>query len=429
MEMMYQYLWRYRMLGRKLRTVDGRTVKVLRPGTLNRDAGPDFLDARISIDSQEWAGNVEIHVRASDWHKHGHDTDPAYNNVILHVVAVNDCKITLPDGRELPQTLVVFPPSFFSLYASLSSKLGRIPCEQRLPDLSPLTVSDWTETLCVERMQAKADRALQICKALNGDWEQTAFAMLARALGFGLNSQPFEMLGRSIPLKYLWHHADNPLQVEALLFGQAGMLDMSVNIFNEYFQTLCREYFFLARKYSLRPIPASQWKYARTRPMNFPHRRIAMLTVQACSQKPLMASLLEAAKDVDKIREILDWPLSGYWEKHLDFTSEPSLHAAWSLSEASRNLLLINFAAPLLYAYGASISDPELAGKGLDIWEELPPENNTYIRQWNTAGIPSRCASHSQALLQLRKEYCDRDRCLECRFGLAMLRTEASLHS
>lgn len=419
-------MWRHKMLGRKILTVDGERVEIIRPGVRNGDAGPDFLNARLRIGEQEWVGNVEIHVRASDWYRHGHDGDPAYDNVVLHVVAVNDRRVTLSDGRRLPQSVVTFPQGFFAMYARLAAKVGDVPCSDRLGELPSLVVADWIETLSVERMQAKARRILDLCKALGNDWEQTAFVMLARSLGFGLNGDPFEMLARSLPLKVAWHHADNPMQVEALLFGQAGMLDMSVNIFNEYYQTLCREYYFLSRKYSLSPIPSSSWRFARTRPQNFPHRRIAMLATVCCRQVPLFSGVTRRGATASEIRETLSVPLSGYWERNVDFSSGGTGRAPSSLSEASIDLLMINFAAPLLYAYGASVGDPDVVERGMRIWESLRAENNTYVRQWKTVGIPSSNAAHSQALLQLRKEYCDADRCLDCRFGHALLRSEVA---
>jgi hypothetical protein len=411
------------MLGRKLSTVHGLPVEILSPGIHNRDAGPDFLGAHLRIGPQEWFGNVEIHVKASDWTRHGHDSNPAYENVILHVVAVDDARIHRSDGSEYEQTVVTFPESFFTMYARLADKVASIPCTESLSSLPPLVISDWIESLSVERMQMKAERVLTVNGQLNGDWEQTAFAMLARSLGFGLNSDPFEMLARSIPLKTLWHHADNSMQVEALLFGQAGMLDMSLNIFNEYYQTLCREYYFLSRKYSLRPLSGSIWKYARTRPNNFPHRRIAMLATHCCSQKRLMAELLDNSRDPEAIEQLFTWQLSHYWDEHNDFTTDASRIPS-GLSRGSINLLMINFVAPMLYAYGAATDNPDLAARGLDIWESLPAENNTFIRQWSAAGIPSNTAAHSQALLQLRRQYCDANRCLDCRFGHALLRSQ-----
>lgn len=424
MEQMYQYLWKHRMLGKSLTLEDGEELEVLSPGMLNTDAGPDFSNARLLIDGTEWIGNVEIHVRASDWLRHGHDKDKAYDSVALHVVAVSDTRIRRADGRLIPQFTVVFPESFFEMYARLSEGIAAVRCENDIKDVPRLIAEDWLESLAVERMQVKARRVLEESRNCGGDWEKVCFITLARALGFGLNGEPFEMLARSLPLGYLHRHSDNLFQIEALLFGQAGMLDSSVHIFDDYYQTLCREYYFLARKYGLRPMRADLWKYARTRPQNFPHRRIAVLAKMVYGGFSLMSRLLEAHGDVDKIREMLKVRLEGYWSTHTDFDREGS-SGGDVLGQASIDLLLINFAAPLVYAHGVSRGDGDAAETGMMIWESLSPEKNQFVRYWNGLGLAAVSASRSQALLQLRKEYCDASRCLECRIGHWLLRSEA----
>lgn len=422
--MLYQYLWKYRLLGDRLEAVGGATVEVLYQGRLNTDAGPDFIGARLRIDGQEWCGSVEVHVRASDWGRHGHDSDPAYNNVILHVVAISDARISDGRGGKIPQVIATFPESFMHIYALLSEKISAVNCEPLLKTLPRLTVSSWLDTLSVERMQAKAERVLQTVNLLEGDWEWACFVALARAMGFGLNSEPLERLARSIPLKILAKHSDDLLQTEALLFGQAGMLDTSVHIFDEYYQRLCREYYFLARKYGLKPLRSDIWMYARTRPQNFPHRRIALLARTLYGGFSLMSKITSPKFTGEQAYSEFNWHLDGYWLTHSGFDL-PGSRLPETLSAANLNLLMINFVAPVVYAYGASRGNPDLAERGLDIWTDLRPENNTYIRQWQRAGIVCESASDSQALLQLRREYCDHNRCLECRFGHALLR-EAS---
>lgn len=421
MEMLYQYLWKYRLLPGELKTDDGRRVDILYQGRHNTDAGPDFTGARLRIDGQEWAGNVEIHVRSSDWFRHGHDSDPAYNNVILHVVGVNDAHV--PDGRGgfIPQTVATFPDSFVRLYSRLAEKIRAVECEDMLGSLRPLEVTGWLDSLAVERMQAKARRILDLVSTLGGDWERACFVTLARALGFSLNAEPLEMLARSVPLTILSKHSDDIFQLEALLFGQAGMLDTSIHIFDEYYQRLCREYFFLARKYGLRPMRRDLWKFCRTRPQNFPTRRVATLARAALGGFSLLSRILDRDCDAETAPALFGWVIGGYWDSHLDF-DRPGSRLATTLSEANIQLLLINLVAPMLYAYGSAHGDPDMAERGLDFWRDIEAENNAIIRQWRNAGIPCGCATDSQALLQLRKEYCDRNRCLDCRFGHALLR-------
>lgn len=424
MELLYHYLWKHRLLGENIVTVDGREIEVVCPGIHNNDAGPDFSAARIRVDGQEWCGNVEIHVRASDWIRHGHDRDAAYDSVILHVVGINDSVITDKNGKRIPQVIATFPESFVQLYARLSENINDSACEALLSALPSLLVTDWLDSLAVERMQTKSRRILDALDYLDGDWERVCFVALARALGFGLNSDPFEMLARSVPLRVMARHSDDIMQLEAVLFGQAGMLDTSIHIFDEYYQRLCREYFFLARKYGLRPLKRDIWKFARTRPQNFPTRRIALLARALKGGFSLLSRVIDRNCRIEEMRKCFDWTLDGYWLDHFDF-DVPGNHLPAGLSENNVDLLLINFAAPLIYAYGAYQGDADTAGRGLDIWSGLEAENNSVIRRWQKAGIGCSCATDSQALLQLRREYCDRHRCLECRFGHALLR-EAS---
>lgn len=421
MERLYQYLWKHSMLGKRLVLNDGREVKVLHPGVWNENAGPDFSASRIKIDDTVWVGNVEIHVKASDWYRHKHDADPAYDGVVLHVVAIEDGVVNRKDGSVIPQVGVTFPQEFFSLYSSLSEKIKDVRCTPYLPSLPKLTVEDWLSTLAVERMQQKSERILHILRECQGDWQQTCFITFARALGFGLNSEPFEMMARSLPLNILAHHSDSLFQIEALLFGQAGMLDMTNHIFDEYYQSLCREYYFLARKYGLRPLRPGVWKYSKTRPGNFPHRRIAMLAQYLCGGFSLMADILAAKGEEEKSRELFAMDLDGYWETHAQFGAETG-RAPKSLSKNSEDLLLINLVAPLIYSHCAHLGDYDKAEQAFALWMQLDAESNTYIRQWKGAGIECRDAMHSQALLQLRKCYCDPGRCLECRFGHSLLR-------
>ena len=425
MERLYQYLWKHSMLGRNLMLDDGRELTILVPGILNENAGPDFFSAKLRIGDSTWVGNVEIHVKASDWYKHRHNDDPAYDSVILHVVAIKDGVVKRRDGSIIPQVCVTFPIEFYSLYASLSESIKDVRCKPYIQTLSSLVIEDWLSTLAIERIHVKSQRILELNRQCDGDWERTCFISFARALGFGLNSDPFEMLARSVPLNYLARHSDNLFQLEALLFGQAGMLDMSCHIFDEYYQGLCREYYFLAKKYGLKPLHSGIWKYSKTRPGNFPHRRIALLAQYIYGGFSLMRAILETKGDEDKARELFAMELDGYWKTHTQFGIEAD-RVPVGLSRGSENLLLINLVAPLVYSYCAYVGDLEGAESALSLWMDLESEKNSYIRQWENTGIKCKDAMHSQALLQLRKNYCDMGKCLECRFGNYLLRNSIS---
>lgn len=422
MEEIFQFLWSARMLGLPLTLSGGERVRVIDPGIWNHDSGPDFFNAKINVDGQTWAGNVEIHFKASDWHRHRHSDDPAYDNIILHVVSIDDTRITRSDGSPIPQMAVSLPERFYETYGHLTSKTPEIRCGRRLQEIDGIRRTDWIETLAIERLQTKAARVEEILHALHGDWNAACFITFARGLGFGLNSLPFEMLAKSINLNHLRRHSDNLLQTEALFFGQAGLLDPTQFTFDRRYQLMCREYAFLSRKYSLAPIPRTSWKFAKTRPQNFPYRRIALLA-KAMSETPdLLDRIISSHGDDDRLRPIFGWQIDPYWSRRYTFGSDNQTEIRPpSLSNPSINLILINVAAPLLYAYGLLHSDHDMKEEAMQLLLSLPPEKNTIIRDWQNLGFKTRDAMESQALIHLRKEYCDLHKCLRCRFGHRIL--------
>lgn len=424
MEKLFHYLWKTGIKGSDFKDVDGAQIEVLDPGIHNQDSGPDFFNSKLKINGIEWIGNVEIHVKASDWNRHGHSEDPAYDNVILHVVAVSDKRITRQDGSLIPQIVFTLPEKFFHTYASLAEESPSLRCIPMLNDIPRLNREDWLETLTIERMQQKAQKVKEILASTEGDWEQTCFILLARGLGFGLNGDPFEMLAKSLPLRILHHHNDNPFQLESLIFGQGAMLDSSIHIFDDYYQGLCREYYFLARKYGLKPMRPGLWKYARTRPQNFPHRRLALLAYANKGGFSLFSRLLDAGKDPETIADVFNWKPEGYWENHFSFDTEIK-NVPSELSRSSKNLLAINVAVPLLYAYASYTGNPDLGERMTTLMQELPAEANTIVKQWNGFGFETKSAARSQALIHLRKEYCDKNKCIYCRFGHYLLRKSA----
>lgn len=423
MEEIFQLLWGCRMLGLPFSLESGEQVRVIDPGSLNRDSGPDFFNAKVKINGRLWIGNIEIHMKASDWHRHGHDSDPAYDNVILHVVAISDAHIQRKDGSIIPQMKVSLPENFYRTFAYLTSANPEIRCASSLHRVDAIRRSDWIETLTIERLQHKAARIEESLRKSNGDWNAACFMTLARALGFGLNSIPFEMLAESINLNHLRRHSDNILQMEAIFFGQAGLLDPMLHAADRRYQIMCREYQFLARKYSMHPIPKTTWKFARTRPQNLPYRRIALLAKAMCETPDLLKRILESKGDDDKLRPLFKWQIDPYWSRRWTFGSDAQTEAnPPSLSEASISILLINVAAPLLYAYSLLHSDHDMKESAIGILAGLPPEKNAIVRSWEQLGFNAKDAGSTQALIHLRKEYCDKHECLRCRFGHQVLR-------
>lgn len=428
MEEIFQLLWSNRMFGLSFPLDDGRPVKILDPGTLNRDAGPDFFNAKVKIDGRTWAGNIEIHMKASDWHRHGHDSDPAYDNVILHVVAFSDtCIRRRRDGSEIPQLRVQLPENFYRTFAYLTDTTPDIRCAARLHKVDSLRRADWIETLTIERLQHKAARIEEALRNRNGDWNAACFLTLARALGFGLNGIPFEMLAQSIELNHLRRHTDNILQMEAIFFGQAGMLDPTAYRTDRRYQLMTREYQFLARKYSMHPIPRTAWKFARTRPQNLPYRRIALLAKAMAESPDLLQRIVGTGGDEEKLRPLFRWEVDPYWSRRFTFGDDCQSEAnPPSLSEGSISVLLINVATPLLYAYALLHSDHEMKDAATALLSSLAPERNAIVRGWQHLGFKANDAAATQALIHLRKEYCDRNKCLQCRFGHTILKSEVT---
>lgn len=414
MEKLYQYLWKNRMLGRdEFTLVDGRRVHVLDFGRLNTDSGPDFFNAKIKElsrpagagaagnESTVWAGNVELHVNASDWFRHGHHTDPAYDGVILHVVACDDARVCRRSGAVIPQLIITLPDGFMTLYSAMTVPEADIRCRPHLDSISRLYRDDWLESLAVERIQAKSERIIRILETTGNDWEQAAFVTLARALGFGLNSEPFEMLARSLPLRVIHKHSDDLQAIEALLFGQAGMLDPYLYPDDPAYQRLCREYGFLNVKYGLTPV-STIWKGSRMRPQNSPQRRIKYLAKMCLGGFSLLRRIIDNSGDLESMRRL--------------FTTA-------DMTPASSDLLIINCAAPLLLAYSRMRGDERLEDAAIAMLAALPAERNAITKSWESVGIRADNAWRSQALIQLRKEYCDAGKCLYCRFGYRHLKS------
>lgn len=425
MERLMQYVWQHRLLlTDNMVTVDGRKVTVIDPGRLNTDAGPDFFNAKVKIGDRLWAGDVEIHVRASDWHRHGHDGDRAYDSVVLHVVDRDDTAISRHDGEIIPQMVMQCDAEFHRKYHQLVDRADiDLPCAPEMAAMPRLHVLDWLTSLGFERLYEKADRLTRLVADYSGDWEQAAYVVLARALGFGTNAEPMERLARSLPLHFLRKHSDSPTAVEALFFGQGGLLD-TAPADDPYVDELRREHNFFAHKFSLRPLQPLGWKMARMRPHNFPHRRIALLAALLCSDSRLVARLIDASS-IDELLEIFRRPLCGYWASH--FTFGPGTERCFdTLSKASAHILIINVAAPLLMAYGSARSDEELSRRAAELLHSLPPESNSIVSLFTSAGLPCDDAFTSQALIHLRRNLCETRKCLYCRLGHRLLASRAS---
>lgn len=420
MEKLMQYVWKHRLWrSEDMVTNTGKKVRVVDPGLLNTDAGPDFFNAKIEIDGHMWVGNVEMHYRATDWKRHRHDSDKAYDSVILHVVAKDDAPVRRTNGELIPQLVLEVSPQFNADYASLVGATIEVPCATKIKQVPHLTIVEWVEGLAFERLHGKVERIHQLLDSFNGSWEDVCYVTLARNFGFGINNDAFERLARRTPLRLLGKHSDSVLQIEALLFGQAGMLDAQKPGMDSYYNQLCTEYAFLSNKFQLTPMEKESWKLFRIRPQNFPYRRIAMLAQYIEGGFRMMNRILEAEGEKE-MRALFEVELSGYWTKHYTF-GKPNERATATLSRSSIDIILINTVAPLLYAYGELTGNYEMTDKAIKLLEDLRAESNSIVSHFVAYGIDCPDALTSQALVQLKREYCDARKCIYCKIGHHLL--------
>ncbi len=418
-EAFLSYLWQHRHLNQEVRTESGELLSVLHPGEQNSDSGPDFFNARIRIGDTTWAGNVEIHVVASDWFRHGHHEDPAYTHAILHVVYDADRQVFHQNGEPM-QTLVIknqFPGWMYDRYKLMMQNTQWIPCMNQLNTTDSGDFGLWAPALAVERLENKSIAIRQLLAGCSSDWEEACYRHLASSFGFKINSLPFELLAKSLPLKVVRHHCDSIFQLEALLFGQAGMLNQDFH--DTYPRSLTLEYQFLCSKYNLKPIEGSLWKFLRLRPPNFPTIRISQLAGFLCQTKATFFNLFERGT-LAGVMDDLIISASEYWDCHYMF-DKSSTRQRKVMGESCVKLFEINGMAPFLFFYGLEKGQPDLCEGVISFLELTAGEGNVHIDRWKQAGFPVSNAMQTQALLQLKQFYCDNKRCLECRIGHRLL--------
>ncbi|MBO4564485.1 MAG: DUF2851 family protein [Bacteroidaceae bacterium] len=421
MEYMLHYAWQHRMFPlAQLHTEQGEPIEVVSVGRHNSDAGPDFVGAQLKIGGVMWAGNVEIHLRSSDWYRHHHDTDAAYDNVILHVVSEADCEVKTSKGLLIPQLKLEIPVYVQENYDALM-KSDRYPrCRNSLVSLSRLTITSWFSALYVERLEQRTMQIAERRKQCGLSWEQTAFVTIARNFGFGKNGDAFERWALSIPMSAISKHRDDLFQIEAIFFGQAGFLNDSFQsdhpALSDYYYKLKAEYNYLSKKFNLQHIDPTQWKFMRMRPQSFPYVRMAQLAMLYYTNRLNLSRLVEAST-IDDLYDLLDITLGDYWQHHYSFADIEAAQGVKSLSKTTKDLIVINSVVPLLFAYGKYKADENMCQRAISFLEQTKPERNHIIAMWNEAGIECRSASESQAILQLTTRYCDAKDCLHCRFG------------
>ncbi|NNF34399.1 MAG: DUF2851 family protein [Saprospiraceae bacterium] len=410
------YVWKTKQFDlSRMVLVDGRNIKILRFGNHNHDAGPDFSEGLIEIDGIRWAGNIEIHVQSSQWKAHGHQKDPAYDNVILHVVLEDDAPVKRADGTLIPtlelKDLII--PTLFKNYARLMSSSGWIPCENMIQKVDPYKVSLWLNKVGVERLERKTNEVENLLSRVNNDWERLSFIMISRYMGSKVNTFPMELMALQCDLKILAKNRNSVETIEAILFGISGLLNSSYE--DEYPTKLKREFSFYKKKYNLKSINPVAWKFSKMRPSNFPTIRISQIANLIHKNHFLLRSFIDA-EDIHQLKHILNCEASPYWDDHYRF-DKSSKQLKKKLSNSWIEMLIINVVAPLLFIYGNHIGDQNIKDKAISFIESIPSEKNSIISKWKDLGIGCKNALQSQGSLRLKQVYCQDSRCLECSIG------------
>jgi len=417
-EELLHHIWQHRLFSQKeLRTVDGQPLEIMKVGTLNSNAGPDFQNTRIKIGVTEWAGNVEIHIKSSDWLRHKHQYDANYSNIILHVVFEDDLKEPLGKFPTLELKDLV-SDQVLRRYENLDTSSGELPCGSQFIEVPELVRSAWFDSLLIGRLQRKSEWMSQLVDECGGDLEQAFTVVVFRAFGMKVNAEPFEQLAKRIPWKVLSKHQDNQFQLEAILFGVAGFLDSPKD---DYQNDLKKEFDFLSHKYQLKPLDVSVWKFLRLRPANFPTVRLAQLAALFQSTGAFF-NWFSNQKEID-LKKLMVEP-SSYWKMHYNFGTDSKPKSKRIGKTMARNII-INAVAPFLFVSAHREAKPELQDRALNLLQQLEPESNVKVNAFAEQGLKVQNAAESQALIELKTHFCDHKKCLTCSIGANILKRES----
>jgi len=412
------FIWKYRLYDAGSLYLDGEKIEIIQPGELNTNSGLDFFNTKIKIGDTIWVGNAEVHSKASDWNRHNHDQNAAFDNVILHVTEQNDMPVFTSKGRQVPGIELTYEKKYLQNYNDLMIKQKWIPCADSINSVDSIIFSSWLSKMGIERLESRTKNILDNLTHTTNDWDEAFYRQLARNLGFHVNSQPFDALAMATPYKILKKHCHKLIQLEAILFGQAGFLYDDHNE-DPYYIKLKTEYGFLRSKYYLHPIDTHIWKFMRLRPGNFPTIRIAQF-VQILHNNPSLFSVMLETDNLSALLQLFTVDVSEYWQAHYTFGN--SSHPVRKLLGLdSAKAIVINTVVPLYFLYGEKMGMPQYQDRAMSFLEQIEAEANSIITQWKNHGIHPKNAFASQALLQLRNEYCDKKRCLKCGIGAKII--------
>lgn len=405
-----------------MKLISGESLNVIKPGHLNEHSGPDFSHAHIRFDELDFYGHVEIHLKSSDWHKHAHSTDPAYDSVILHVVLEDDQPVLDKKGKAIPCLALRgrIPLNFYTNYEKLIQSRDKIPCGKQIAKLNKVVLISMLDRVLLERLEEKADGVRDILDTLDGDWEETVFRRILEGFGFKRNKDGFRDLAEKVCFRDIKRHCRDLTDVEAMLFGASGFLKGERKK-DAYFMELKSRFAALLMKIpKLTDSNPVVWKFFRLRPANFPTLRIAQLAAFIYGKEHLLSQILEL-ENKKQIADMFRADLSKYWNAHYKFSDE-TVKGVSEIGESSLELLAINTIIPVWVAYGKMRNREDLIDKAMRLLEELAPENNKITRFWKEYDFPNNSAFDSQALIQLYNHYCTERKCLKCNVGVTLVR-------
>ncbi len=420
-EDLLHYVWKLQYYNfSDLLTTDGDPVHIIHPGYHNYNSGPDFSEGKIKLNGIQWNGNIEIHIKSSDWVKHNHSSDHAYDNVILHVVYEEDEKIVRNDGSLIPciELKGRIPGKIFRNYYRLQGEQQWIPCEKMISDIPEITKSLWMDTLIVDRLEHKSKEIIQLLEFTNYNWEYCLFIQLGKYFGAKVNTVGFEQTCKSISLDKINKNRHDPFILESLFHGQAGFLQS--NFEEEYPKALKKEYAYIQHKYRLEPLSAGVWKFFRLRPTSFPTIRMDQFSAFNLKNQGLFSYIMEA-KEIQDLYNLFDLEIPDYWEDHYVF-DKVSDRQSKNMGKDFQNVIIMNAILPFIFVYGQSRKESIYSEFAVELMGQLPAENNKIIRTWTKLGIIPSNAVESQALLQLKNKYCSQNRCLQCAIGHQLMK-------
>jgi len=413
-ERLLQFIWQFQYYNKQqLQTDEGESLLINNPGLFNRNQGPDFLNGAIKIGTTTWVGNIELHVKASDWNRHQHTSDPNYRNVILHVVWENDLSIQQSSTLTLKNRV---PKVLLEKYQELMQGSLKQACKGFLPALSQIGWMSWKERLAAERLERKSKKVLELLDQSKQHWEEVLWWMLAANFGIKVNCDAFETMSRSISVNILAKHKNQIHQLEALLLGQANLLNGDYE--EEYPKLLQKEFLFLKKKYALQSNTVLP-HFLRMRPANFPTVRLAQLAMLVNQSNHLFSKIKEL-KSVKDVKELLNVTANDYWHYHYNFDEQTDYKPKHLGSQMADNII-INTIAPVLFAYGMFTKQEPYKEKSLHWLQQLSAEQNAITKLWSAAEVSNRSAFDSQSLIELTNNYCNHQRCLDCAVGNKVL--------